>query len=245
MNQKQYKKESISNSICIIPARGGSKRIKRKNIRLFQGRPIIEWSIEAAKTSNVFSRIIVSTDNEQIATISQQAGAEVPFMRPKHLSDDYTDTRAVIEHAITKLTIKADETWNVCCLYATAPFVSADRITEGRKYLMNSKPGSVVFAATTFPFPIQRAIKLDGNGYSKPFDSRSIRKRSQDLEEFYHDAGQFYWAKASTWMNNINIFEKGRPLILPRHHVQDIDTEEDWKRAELMHKVLYTEAKNV
>ena len=205
---------------------------------------MIEWSIEAAKTSNVFSRIIVSTDNEQIIAIAQEAGAEVPFIRPEHLSDDYTDTRTVIEHAIKKLTIKAGEKLNVCCLYATAPFVTADKIAEGREYLMNSKPGSVVFAATTFPFPIERAIKLDGNGYSKPFDSRSIQKRSQDLEEFYHDAGQFYWAEASTWMKNINIFENGRPLILPRYRVQDIDTEEDWKRAELMHKILYTEMSN-
>ena len=245
MNQRQNKKESISGAICIIPARGGSKRIKGKNIRLFQGRPMIEWSIEAAKKTDVFSRIIVSTDNEEIVSIAQQAGAEVPFIRPKQLSDDYTETRTVIEHAIRKLKINTDERLNVCCLYATAPFVSAEKIAEGQEYLISSKPGSVVFAATTFPFPIQRAIKLDDNGYSKPLDSKSIQKRSQDLEEFYHDAGQFYWAESSTWMKNFNIFEMGRPLILPRYRVQDIDTEEDWKRAELMHKVLNREINNV
>ena len=133
----------------------------------------------------------------------------------------------------------------VCCLYATAPFVRASDIRQGLTLLEKSRHGTVVFTATSFGFPIQRAVSLDSNGYSRPFDPPSVLKRSQDLEQFYHDAGQFYWADMSTWCSQINLFDFGRPLILPRWRVQDIDTQEDWHRAELMHAVLEQELLDV
>lgn len=244
MKQTQYVQTSLPNALCIIPARGGSKRIKDKNIRLFRGRPMIEWSIEAARSSKIFSRIIVSTDSEKISSVAKQAGAEVPFMRPKSLADDYTDTRSVIEHAINKLEHYSDNLC-ICCLYATAPFAKSCEIAKGLEYLKRSKPCSVVFTATSFPFPIQRAVRINSQGYSRPFDKNSITKRSQDLEEYYHDAGQFYWAEASTWLDKLNILEKGRPMVIPRYRVQDIDTEEDWIRAELMHEILNKEQRYV
>lgn len=225
-------------TICIIPARGGSKRIKGKNIRLFRGRPMIEWSIQAAQDSECFDRIVVSTDDKEISFIARKAGADVPFVRPAYLSDDFTGTREVIAHAIDELTLKGDQQNQVCCLYATAPFVSGSDIAMARERLNESRLGSVVFAATSFPFPIQRALRIDSEGYSSVFDPSSVLKRSQDLEQFYHDAGQFYWASASTWNIDFNLFDCGRPLLLPRWRVQDIDTEEDWRRAELMHMVL-------
>ena len=228
----------VSPTICIIPARGGSKRIKGKNIRLFRGQPMIEWSIRAAQDSNCFDRIVVSTDDEEISVIAQKAGAEVPFVRPAYLSDDFTGTREVIAHALYELALQGDQISQVCCLYATAPFVSSSDILMAREQLNKSRLGSVVFTATSFPFPIQRALRIDSEGYSSVFDPSSILKRSQDLEQFYHDAGQFYWASASTWTIDFNLFDRGRPLLLPRWRVQDIDTEEDWKRAELMHMAL-------
>ena len=170
--------QSIDNekatTICVIPARGGSKRIPLKNIRIFQGQPMIYWSIQAAKKSACFDQIIVSTDHHQIAELSRQAGAEVPFLRPESLADDYVGTREVVKHAIDELTQQGCPPGHVCCLYATAPFVSSHDIINALEYLNESRTGSVVFAATSFSFPVQRAIRLDANGYSSAFDPQSI-----------------------------------------------------------------------
>ena len=231
-----------SRTICVIPARGGSKRIKHKNIRLFRGRPMIDWSIMAARKSGCFDRIIVSTDDKKIALLAQKSGAEVPFVRPSNLSDDYTATREVVEHAIYELISQGDLPTQVCCLYATAPFVLPVDLARARGYLDQSKQGTVVFAATSFPYPIQRALRIDSEGYSSSVDPEYAMQRSQDLEEYYHDAGQFYFASISRWSTNTNLFEKGMPLLLPRWRVHDIDTEEDWKRAELIHAALVNKA---
>ena len=232
-------------NLCVIPARGGSKRIPRKNILPFRGKPMIAWSIEAAQKSGSFDKIIVSTDDQEISSISQFLGAEVPFMRPCYLADDHAGTREVVEHAVRELQLMDHNIGQVCCLYATAPFVRAADIRHGFELLKRSREETVVFTATSFAFPIQRAVILDVDGYASSFDPISVAKRSQDLKDCFHDAGQFYWAAASTWSHAANLFDCGRPLILPRWRVQDIDTYEDWRRAELMHSVLEKELLDV
>ena len=231
--------DASSASLCVIPARGGSKRIPKKNIRLFQGKPIIEWSIKAAQKSKIFERIIVSTDNQEIAEVAKSCGVDVPFVRPQYLSDDFVGTREVIAHSIMELCRQGSRYSHVCCLYATAPFVEPDDLASAFNILLNSRHGSVVFSAASFAFPIQRALYIDSQGYCSPFDPSAITQRSQDLEEFFHDAGQFYWASPDRWCSDQNLLEAGRPYLLPRWRVQDIDTLEDWQRAELMWSALY------
>lgn len=225
-------------NIAIIPARGGSKRIPRKNIRLFCGKPMIAWPIEAALASGCFDQVIVSTDDPEIAEVARLHGASTPFMRPAALSDDFTGTGAVTRHAIEWLQQQGQHPDDVCCLYATAPFVRPEDLSKGLT-LLRSGNAEQVFTATTFPFPIQRAIRLTEQG-CEPIFPEHIRKRSQDLEEAWHDAGQFYWASANTWCTpGRSMFSAGsRPLILPRYRVQDIDTEEDWVMAEYLFDAL-------
>ena len=206
--------------LCVIPARGGSKRIPRKNIRLFRGKPIISWSIQAALSSKCVDRIIVSTDDIEIAAVAKECGAELPFIRPAYLSDDFTGTKEVINHAIDALSIDLSSSDQICCLYATAPFTSELDIINGLSLLNTSRSGSVVFPATTYPFPIQRAIYLDAQGYSLESDPKYSSMRSQDLREADHDAGQFYWATVYGWKNSGNLFARGRPLLLPRYRVK-------------------------
>lgn len=225
-------------NICLIPARGGSKRIPRKNIRSFCGKPMIAWSIKAAQDSGVFDQILVSTDDVEIAEVARGHGAEVPFLRPDHLADDQASTQDVITHALDWVSKQGNHCEALCCLYATAPFVQPEDLRLSKKRLEDSRPGTVIFAATSFPFPIQRAIHLDEQGYSAMFQPECFSTRSQDLVEAFHDAGQFYWATPQTWSEVKNLFEGMRPLLLPRWRVQDIDTEEDWQSAELLHQLL-------
>ena len=224
--------------LALIPARGGSKRIPRKNIRLFRGRPMIAWSIAAAQASECFDRIIVSTDDQEIAEVATRYGADVPFLRPGHLADDKATTQAVVLHAVHWCDKNSVPVEALCCLYATAPFVQPGDLIEGAAMLEKSPPQSFVFTAASFPFPIQRAIRINADGTSAMFQPDHFNSRSQDLEEAYHDAGQFYWARPSAWATTANFFDDGRPLLLPRWRVQDIDTEEDWKRAELLHQLI-------
>ena len=224
-------------NICVIPARGGSKRIPRKNIKDFNGKPIIAYSIEAALKSNCFDQVIVSTDSEEIADISEKYGAKVPFIRPKELSDDFTPTRDVINHAIRWFLDQEMNMKYVCCLYATAPLIRQRYLKEGLKKLKNSDK-SFAFSVTSFAFPIQRAIKIS-DGEISMFYPQHLKTRSQDLQDAYHDAGQFYWGRFRAFLNNEIMFSKRSiPIILPRNLVQDIDTLEDWTHAEFMHKAL-------
>lgn len=225
-------------NVAIIPARGGSKRIPRKNILMFAGKPMIAHSIEAALASGLFERVIVSTDDSEIAEVSRQYGAEVPFLRPQSLSDDFTGTGAVVKHAIETLQDAGAEIHHVCCIYATAPFLQPRYLQEGYERLQQSDC-SYAFSVTTFPFPIQRAVRVNGEGRVEAFWPENIGKRSQDLEEAFHDAGQFYWGRPHAFLNDEPIFSPvSLPVILPRHLVQDIDTMEDWQRAELMYAAL-------
>lgn len=222
-------------TLCVIPARGGSKRIPRKNIRSFHGCPMIGWSIAAARGSGVFDRIVVSTDDAELAAVAREEGAEVPFTRPADLSGDYAATVPVIAHAVVALGLAADEP--VCCLYATAPLVQPCDLAAGLALL---QPGvTYVMAVTTFPYPIQRALLRDADGGVTMIAPEHMTTRSQDLKDTWHDAGQFYWARATTWAAGVPMFGEGaRGLPLPRHRVQDIDTPEDWARAEALFKVL-------
>ncbi|MDN5873136.1 MAG: pseudaminic acid cytidylyltransferase [Sinobacteraceae bacterium] len=223
-------------SVAVIPARGGSKRIPRKNIKPFQGRPMIGWSIAAALQSGCFERVVVSTDDDEIAQVAKSAGAEVPFRRPASLADDHTGTQAVMAHAIEALGLGADD--EVCCLYATAPFVRAEDLQRGLK-LLRDTGADYAFSVTSYAFPIQRAIKITPAGRVAMFQPEHFNTRSQDLEEAWHDAGQFYWGKAAAWLKAQPIFsEASVPVMLPRHRVQDIDTPEDWQRAEWLFRAL-------
>ena len=222
----------------IIPARGGSKRIPRKNIRAFAGKPMISWSIDALRQSGVVDRIIVSTDDEEIAEISRAYGAEVPFLRPASLADDHTGTTAVVKHAVDWLVRSGDDVAEVCCLYATAPFVTGEDVQRGLACLSETA-ASYAFTVTTFAFPIQRALRLDSDGRIGMFYPEHADTRSQDLEEAYHDAGQFYWAHRDVWLTEKPIYTpQSVPVMMPRARVQDIDTPEDWERAALMFKAL-------
>ena len=223
-------------NIAIIPARGGSKRIPGKNIKLFAGKPLIAYSIEAAKASGLFDKIMISTDSEEVAEVAKAFGADVPFIRPQTLSNDVVGTRPVTNHAIKFCIENFYKPEFCCCIYATAPFLDAKYLQQGLDLLKQESEKSFAFSVTSFPFPIQRALKKSAAGVS-PMFPESIGKRSQDLEEAYHDAGQFYWGKTDDYLSNQKIFSHhSLPVILPRHLVQDIDTPEDWQRAELMYQ---------
>ena len=225
-------------NVALIPARGGSKRIPRKNIKFFCGKPIIAYSIETAISSKLFEKVIVSTDNKEIAETAKEYGAEVPFIRPAKLSDDYTVTSAVVRHGINWILDQGWEVSSVCCIYATAPLMEKDDLIKAYDILLTDK-WEFVFPATSFVYPIQRAfMKLKTDGIQM-FNPDHFKTRSQDLPEAYHDAGQFCWGKTDTWLENrMSFSEKSTVVEIPSYRVIDIDTEEDWRQAELLYKLL-------
>lgn len=227
-------------AIAIIPARGGSKRIPRKNIKDFCGKPMIAWSIEAAKISGLFDHVIVSTDDAEIAEVAKQWGAEVPFMRPAELSNDYAGTTEVIAHA-TQWAL--DHDWPVaavCCIYATAPFIHTEDLKRGLEAL-ESGEWAYAFATTEYSSSIFRSFRKLPDGGLQMFFPEHYSMRSQDLPTALHDAGQFGWGRPWAWIEGKRVFDRGSvPIIIPRWRVQDIDTEEDWLRAELMFRVIET-----
>lgn len=218
--------------LAVIPARGGSKRIPRKNIKTFCGKPVIAWSIDAARRSGCFDEVIVSTDDDEIAHVAERCGALVPFRRPAELADDHAATTPVVAHAIDWYTQRGQRPELICCIYATAPFVTAEDIVRGLEAL-ESSGSDYAFAVTSYASPVQRAIRITAAGRVEMFDSKNFDTRSQDLEPAFHDAGQFYWGRSSAWCSGKHIFSSDAvPVYLPRHRVQDIDTQEDWVRAE-------------
>jgi N-acylneuraminate cytidylyltransferase len=224
--------------LAVIPARGGSKRIPRKNIKLFSGKPMISWSIQAALASGCFDRIIVSTDDEEIAAVAKEQGAEVPFARPANLSDDHTGTIPVIAHAIDWQNQHGNTVTEACCIYATAPFIQATDLQRGLEVLHRTG-AEYAFAVTTYAFPIQRAIHITPNQRVAMFQPEHFNTRSQDLQEAWHDAGQFCWGRARAWLKELSVFSQDAAHVpLPRFRVQDIDTPEDWERAEWMFRTL-------
>lgn len=224
--------------VAVIPARGGSKRIPRKNVRPFAGKPMIAHSIATALESSVFDRVVVSTDDPEIAEVARAHGAEAPFVRPAELSDDHTATTAVIAHAVRWLHEHGAAPKAVCCIYATAPFIRAADIRSGLE-LLESGGWRYVFPATTFGFPIFRSFKRTPAGAVEMFYPEHFGTRSQDLPEALQDAGQFYWGLPEAWLAGERLFDKGSSVVMiPRWRVQDIDTDEDWARAEVLWKVL-------
>jgi N-acylneuraminate cytidylyltransferase len=225
--------------IAVIPARCGSKRIPSKNIKDFCGKPMIAWSIEVAKASELFDHIIVSTDDAEIAEVAKRWGAEVPFMRPVELSDDYAGTTEVIAHA-TQWSL--DHGWPVtavCCIYATAPLVQAEDLKRGLEAL-ESGDWAYAFTVTNFAAPIFRSFKQSADGGIEMFFPEHFATRSQDLPVALHDAGQFYWGRPSAWIEGKRIFDRhSKPLFIPRWRVQDIDGVDDWMRAELIFNQLH------
>jgi pseudaminic acid cytidylyltransferase len=225
-----------ASSVAIIPARGGSQRIARKNIKLFNGAPMIAGSIRTALVSGLFDRVIVSTDDAQIADIARTYGAEVPFIRPAALSDAFTGTGAVIEHALRTLGQSYEF---ACCIYATAPFLQTRFLREGLLKLRSHSQASYVFSVCDFAFPVQRALTLNAQGALTPLYPEFRQTRSQDLPPAYQDAGQFYWGRSDAWLRGDAVFsELSLPQILPRYLVEDIDTAEDWTRAEYLYAAL-------
>lgn len=223
-------------NFALIPARSGSKRIKNKNIREFCGKPLIAYSIETALASGLFDEVIVSTDCEQIAALARSLGASTPFMRPSKLSDDFTGTREVIDHAILALQDLGKEFDLCCCIYATSPLLQVEYLRQGLDDLKRQPDKAFAFSVTHFDFPVQRAIKITADGMAPMFPA-FVDARSQDLDEAVHDAGQFYWGHSKAFLTKKPLFsEHALPVLLPRYLVQDIDTEEDWIRAELMYK---------
>jgi len=218
--------------LAVIPARGGSKRIPHKNIKPFCGKPMIAWSIEAALSSGCFDEVVVSTDDDEIAAVAKAYGAIVPFKRPAKLADDYTPTIPVIKHAIEYYQAMDKSPEQVCCIYATAPFVSEQDIQDGFDKLINHN-ADYALSVTSFPFSIQRALKMSDSQRLAMFYPEHALTRSQDLEEAWHDAGQFYWGRVGAWCHETPFFtQKSIGVVIPRYRVQDIDTQEDWENAE-------------
>jgi N-acylneuraminate cytidylyltransferase len=225
-------------NVAIIPARGGSKRVPRKNIRPFAGQPMIAHSIHCALRSGLFQRVIVSTDDDQIAAVAREQGAEVPFKRPEALSHDRAGTVEVITHAIRWLQANGVHPTAVCCLYATAPFIRESDLAGALSELERGG-WQYVFSATSFAFPIYRSFEQNADGGLAMVFPQYFETRSQDLPEALHDAAQFYWARPETWLTNPNLYGASSTVIrIPRWRTQDIDTAEDWARAELMWRAL-------
>jgi len=225
--------------IAIITARGGSKRVPRKNVKPFHGLPMFAWPLKAALGSGLFDAVLVSTDDEEIARLAREFGAEVPFRRPAELSGDHTATIPVVRHAVSWWLENRGPLEAACCLYPTAPFVRAEDLVAGYQALIAQESIDYAVSVTSFPFPIFRAVRRAPDGRLSMFWPENEKVRSQDLPEACHDAAMFYWGRPAAWLGSDRFFtERSVGVPVPRYRVQDIDTPEDWTRAELMAKLL-------
>jgi pseudaminic acid cytidylyltransferase len=227
-----------SGRIAVIPARGGSKRIPRKNIRPFAGRPMIAYAIDAAQRSGLFAHVLVSTDDAEIAGIARDLGAELPFARPPELADDHTPTVPVIAHAIRECIALGWPVAQACCIYPGVPLIRAADVASALQLLDEHGGAGYTFPVTPFPSAIQRALRRGPDGRVAPFHPEYVDTRTQDLEPAYHDAGQFYWGSAEAWLAGLSIHAHGRAIVLPEWRVVDIDTPADWERAEALFHAL-------
>lgn len=223
-------------NLAIIPARGGSKRIPRKNVKNFLGKPIIAYSIELAIRSNLFDEVMVSTDDEEIAEIAKQYGAKVPFMRSAETANDFATTSDVLMEVIDRYADNGKRFDNFCCIYATAPLIRECDITEALQKLLNTD-FTCVYPVVAFSYPIWRCLDVDEDGKMSRHWPQFENSRSQDLPKEYHDTGTFYWYKTNAWMQGL---VKLGGIIVDETTVQDIDTETDWKLAELKYKLLHS-----
>lgn len=225
------------NNIAIIPARGGSKRIPKKNIKNFLGKPIIAYSIEAALNSECFDEVMVSTDNQEIADVARSYGAKVPFMRSENTANDYATLADVVREVVEKYELKGMTFENACCLLATAPLVSSEDIKKGYSMLNKNKDITILYPVVQFSYPIQRCLQLSEDGEISMKWPEYRNSRSQDLEKLYHDTGTFYWYRVKPWMAGSI---KRYAIVMEERYVQDIDTEEDWLLAELKYRFMHT-----
>jgi len=224
-------------NIAVIPARGGSKRIPRKNVKEFCGKPMIAYAVSAAKESGLFQHVVVSTDDQEIAQIARTWGAETPFVRPAELANDYTATVPVIAQAIEACRNLGWHFERVCCIYPGVPFIQIDDLIGALNCIKNNE-AEYCFPVTEFPSAIQRALKLLSSGKMQPFCPEFEMQRTQDLDSTYYDAGQFYWGTTNAWLTNSKIHSSGIGYVIPNFRVVDIDTPDDWRRAELIHQAL-------
>ncbi len=223
-------------NLCIIPARGGSKRIPRKNIKPFMGKPIMAYSIEAAIKSGLFTEVMVSTDDQEIAEVAKKYGASVPFLRSEVTANDFAGTEDVIREVIDEYQKRGELFDNICCLYSTAPFVTADRLKEGFSLL--DKNVDAAFTVVQYSYPVQRSLKKNEAGYVEMNFPQYYDARTQDLAPIYHDAGQFYFVKTKTFRDEFALWcKRTAPLILSELEVQDLDTLTDWRLAEMKFKL--------
>ena len=225
--------------IAIIPARGGSKRIPRKNIKNFSGKPMIAWAINTALESDIFDHVIVSTDDDEIVKIAKDLGAEVPFKRPDHLADDLTPTVPVIAHAVNECISMGWPIEYACCIYPGVPFLEPNDLRKSLESLISSK-SHFIYPVTEYAHPVQRAMRQLPSGKMEFLDSSSEMTRTQDLEVIFHDAGQFYWGEASAWLDHRKMHTDGIGMVIPNWKVVDIDNMDDWKRAELLSSIINT-----
>lgn len=221
--------------IAVIPARGGSKRIPRKNIKVFAGKPMIAYAIEAALACDEIDRVVVSTEDDEIAAIAEGFGGELPFRRPAALADDITPTIPVIAHAIQACRELGWDVSHACCIYSGVPFIRTEDLSDALALLRRHGDDGYTFPVAAFPSPIQRALKHHSSGAVEPFAPCHVGTRTQDLEPAYFDAGQFYWGTANTWLAGGAIHTNGRAIVLPEWRVVDIDTPADWQRAEAIY----------
>ena len=225
--------ELLSTRVAVIPARGGSKRIPRKNIKIFAGEPMISNAIRVAIESELFDHIIVSTDDDEIAEVAVKLGAEVPFIRPQNLSEDGTPTVPVVVDAIDRCTKLGWDFNQVCCLYPCVPFLLPTDLADSWQIFHNSS-AHFCFSIVEYPSPIQRALTINAEGQVKPFFPESELIRTQDLVNTYHDAGQFYWGSKESWLTIDKIHSNAIGFVMPHWRIIDIDTPDDWRRAELL-----------
>ena len=225
-------------NLCIIPARGGSKRIPRKNIKPFMGKPIMAYSIEAALESGIFDEVMVSTDDEEFADVAKKSGASVPFLRSEATSNDYATTVDVLLEVIETYKQQGKVFDTICCLYSTAPFVTSDRLKEA--YIKLSDKVDACFTMVEYSYPIQRSLRINETGLVEMRYPEHLKSRTQDLEKVYHDAGQFYFVKTKTLIDEKTVWcKKTAPLILSELEVQDLDTLTDWQLAEMKYELLH------
>lgn len=219
--------------IAVIPARGGSKRIPRKNIKLFRGRPMLAWSVAKALESGLFDQVVVSTDDDEIADVALSAGAAVPFRRPPELANDQTPTVPAIAHAVSACQALG---WTVnvaCCIYPCSPFVQVSDLVRAHT-LLTERGADYVYPVTTFAHPVQRAMRQRADGSMEFVQPAHEMTRTQDLETLYHDCGQFYFGTAAAWLAHKRMHTAGIGMPIPSWRVVDIDNDDDWHRAELL-----------
>ncbi len=225
-------------SLCIIPARGGSKRIPRKNIKPFLGKPIIAYSIEAALNAGIFDEVMVSTDDEEFAEVAKKYGASVPFLRSEATSNDYATTVDVLLEVVDRYEQQGKEFEIVCCLYSTAPFVTPERLKEANSKLSDNV--DACFTVVEYSYPIQRSLRINEEGLIEMRYPEHLKSRTQDLEKTYHDAGQFYFMKTAAMVQEKTVWcKRTEPLALSELEVQDLDTLTDWQLAEMKYELIH------